>query len=138
MRNGEAAVGGGFPDCRIERPLLVQRSAHAYFVDVVTSGALHSLRRAAGDIGLSSLTGGNDFGFLIAHSYVSYWFGLLLRPRPSFRIIARRFLWSHIYSYDGFFPFPVLREVFHFFKSESELTGSSLQTTLLSEEDTLL
>lgn len=37
-------------------------------------GGLHFFRRATGDIGLSSLAGGNDFGFLIAHGIVFYLF----------------------------------------------------------------
>lgn len=39
-------------------------------------GELHLLFRATGDIGLSSLAGGDDFGLFVAHSIVSICLGL--------------------------------------------------------------
>ena len=61
---------------------LLQRPTHAYRVEVNAMGGLHSFRRATGDIGLSSLAGGNDFGLLVAHSIDFYLFGvMMLRPK---------------------------------------------------------
>lgn len=83
----EKRQAGKFPACRGGGggTLLVQRSAHAQTVSAIAATVLHGFRRATCNIGLSSLTGGNDFGLFVAHGIDFYLFGFMeLRPKASF------------------------------------------------------
>lgn len=68
----EISRRGNFPAyCR---PSLVQRSTHAACIIPAAIRAPRGFCRAACDIGLSSLAGGNDYGLLIAHGIDFYLF----------------------------------------------------------------
>ena len=61
------------------RSLLFQIAAETFFIQATTTAApLNGLLRTAGNIGLSSLAGGHDFGLLIAHNLYSFLFFVVL------------------------------------------------------------
>lgn len=68
------------PPAGCSRTFLVQRSTEAISVADAAFSTAYILSRATSNIGLSSLAGSNDFGFLVAHNMVFYLFIVSTTP----------------------------------------------------------
>lgn len=83
-RKREMRKEGLPPSFRMFQSLLAHFGNLATIVGSATRIASAVFGGTTGDIGLSSLTGGNDFGLLIAHVFDFYLFGVCFSGRAGF------------------------------------------------------
>lgn len=95
-KSGKRGIHSPLAGCEV---FLVKRAAHALSVIArATACGIRFVRRATGHIGLRSLAGSNDFGFLIAHGISSFYCLLLFRFQTeglAFCVIAGRGILHH-------------------------------------------